>query len=109
MTTTSAGEDPSGENLPSEIWSNPPKALEPSYNNHRLFNPSAPPPAFNVSSLQAPTPLATGSARGVSAGAGARMSAAAAPSSLALLDENTEASESTLDAAKRKNLPAWIR
>lgn len=92
------------------IWAIPPQTTtdqEVSSHNHshssRLFNPSAPPPVFNVSSLQAPPAPSRGRFHQKQASHSAR-----APS-LALLEENAAASESTLDAAKRKNLPAWIR
>ena len=90
-----------------EIWAIPPQAL----------NVSAPPPIFNVSSLQA-----KGNGGGTSSNAAPASSSvrsgreyhktreSAAPPSLALLEEGSEVTEtSSLDAAKRKNLPAWIR
>lgn len=105
-----------------EIWSVPPLVMNAhtqdpiNPNNQRLYNANAPPPVFNVSSLQAPPPVSTtGGGSGNAAGyqrqpSGGRAAAVAtAPSPLALLDEHSEGPDIMLDAAKRKNLPAWIR
>lgn len=121
--------------LPGEMWSIPPQSMSTSVpvpnattsfntNHHqRLLNLNPPPPMFDVSSLQAGPPPSHSTSGGGEAG-GARAghqrngsgghrttttAVAPTPSPLALLDENSEASEITLDAAKRKNLPAWIR
>lgn len=102
-----------------EIWSVPPLAVnahpqdpKPIPNNPRLYNANAPPPVFNVSSSQAPPPASTtavgaGYQRQSSGGRAAAVTTAQSP--LALLDEHSEGADIMLDAAKRKNLPAWIR
>lgn len=84
-----------------------------------LFNPNAPPPQFNVSSLQATQPPRS------QPGRGGHHQHKQSYSKLPLLprssptvmnelimrgqEEKEEEEENVLDAAKRKNLPAWIR
>lgn len=105
--------------VPGEIWSIPPQQQpRPALS----FPPNAPPPMFNVSRLQAPptqliarTHPSSGYHKRHPDNNGNGGARAAVP--LALLhhqnnaqeEEDEAETESSLEAAKRKNLPAWIR
>lgn len=122
------------DNKSSDIWVIPPPTQEP---RSRFFNPNAPPPFFKPSSAGEPTALPlSGGVGAANVVSNLQASSAGYPklgASLSLLkrpahdttsgasgrnknspgdddDPSSPTAEDTLlDAAKRKNLPAWIR